>query len=94
MADENQAEPDLPTLEDSLAYIRGNYNELYPIDESRRKTIGNLPERLHDEIHQMAVDRNLRMFEILAGMFDFFKEYESEFSDVLTEQRAQAKGRR
>jgi len=36
----------------------------------------------------------LRMFEILAGMFDFFKEYESEFSDVLTEQRAQAKGRR
>ena len=85
---------ELPTLEDSIAYIRGHFNELYPKTESRRKTVGNLPERLHAEISEMAEGRNLRMFEVVAGLLDFYREYEAEFETDLDKQRAASKTRR
>ena len=87
MASLNTEVVELPTFEDSLAHIRGNYNELFPITESRRKTIGNLPVRLHTAIAKMASDRNLCMFEILAGMVDFYEEYEATYAEQLTAQR-------
>lgn len=85
---------ELPTLEDSLTFIRGNYNELYPIDESRRKTIGNLPARLHDDIKQIAETKNLNLFEVVAGLLDFYTEYELQFEADLSAQRAKTPPRR
>tara|TARA_R110000782_G_scaffold26614_2_gene68043 strand:- start:121 stop:399 length:279 start_codon:yes stop_codon:yes gene_type:complete len=85
---------EFPTIEESLTHIRGHYNELYPVIESRRKTIGNIPERLHAEISEMATARNLRVFEIIAGMWDFYREYEATFEAELVAQRESNKGRR
>lgn len=77
----------LPLIEDSFSFVRGNYNLIYPQDESRRKTIGNIPERLHTEINDMCKSTNLRMFEVIAGLWDFYKEYEAEYEAELTAQR-------
>jgi hypothetical protein len=85
---------DLPTIEDSLTYIRGNYESMYPKADGRRKTIGNIPTRLHGEIMAMAEARNLRMFEIISGMWDFYAEYEATFETELSEQRNTPKSRR
>lgn len=85
---------DLPTIEDSLAYVRGNYNELYPAAAGRRKTIGNIPSRLHADIQKFAEDRNLRMFEIVAGMWDLCQEYEATFGPELEAIRKSVKPRR
>jgi hypothetical protein len=85
---------DLPTIEDSLSYIRGNYNDLFPAADGRRKTIGNIPTRLHGDIMAMAEARNLRMFEIIAGMMDFYNEYEATFETELAGQRNTPKPRR
>tara|TARA_R110000823_G_scaffold308997_1_gene432897 strand:+ start:1533 stop:1817 length:285 start_codon:yes stop_codon:yes gene_type:complete len=84
---------DLPTIEDSLAYVRGNYNDLYPTADGRRKTIGNIPSRLHADIQKFAEDRNLRMFEIVAGMWDLIQEYEVVFAPELAEIRKSVKPR-
>ncbi len=77
----------LPTLEESLSHIRGNYNELFPTADGRRKTLGNIPTGLHTDILALAEERNLRMFEIIAGLMDFYHEYESHFSAELTYKR-------
>ena len=94
MPEQTPDEPNLPTIEDSLAYVRGSYNEIYPVAEGRRKTIGNIPERLHAELNELAREKNLRVFEIIAGMWDFYNEYEATFDPALTAQRAQTKARR
>jgi len=85
---------ELPTLEESLTYIRGNYNELFPTADGRRKTIGNIPTSVHAEIHALAVSRNLRLFEIVAGLLDFYNEYEALFESELAEKRTLPKTRR
>ena len=88
------AQTNFPTLEDSLTYIRGNYNELFPMTESRRKTIGNLPERLHDDIKNIAETKNLTLYEVVAGLMDFHKEYENQFEQELATQRTASSNRR
>ena len=85
---------ELPTIEESLSYIRGNYNELFPAADGRRKTLGNIPTALHAEILAMAESRNLRMFEIIAGLVDFYNEYEALFSHELSEKRTAPLSRR
>jgi hypothetical protein len=42
----------------------------------------------------MATARNLRVFEIIAGMWDFYREYEATFEAELVAQRESNKGRR
>ena len=85
---------EFPTLEESLTYIRGNYNELFPTVDGRRKTIGNIPTSVHAKLSDMAARRNLRMFEIIAGMVDFYTEYEAVFEAELAEKRGATKTRR
>lgn len=85
---------DLPTLDDSITYVRGNYNELFPTAEGRRKTIGNLPTRVHAELCQLADSRNLKLYEVVAGMLDFYNEYEAAFEDELVIKRDANKARR
>ena len=84
----------LPTLEDSVVYVRGNFQTLYPPEQGRRKTIGNLPAGLHQELQEYADARNLKLFEILAGLWDFVAEYERVNETELTTQRAANKLRR
>jgi hypothetical protein len=81
-------------IEDSLVYIRGNYNKLYPKTENRRNIIGNLPNRLHEDIKAFAEARNLRMFEVIAGLWDFLEVYEETYKDELKEQRTTNKNKR
>jgi hypothetical protein len=85
---------DLPTIEDSLSYVRGNWNSLFPTAEGRRKTIGNIPTRLHAELAEIAESRNLRMFEVIAGLVDFYNEYEANFESELATIRTNTKPRR
>lgn len=74
-------------IDDSITYTRGHFNTLFPKNESRRKVFGNIPERLHDEITAEAKRRNIHAFEFIAGLWDFFKQYEEEYKEELTAQR-------
>jgi hypothetical protein len=82
------AAKDIQTIEDSIAYVRTNFNELFPPAEARRKTLGNIPERLHAELQEFAVERNLTMHEMVAVLWDFHTEYEAENEEKLKTQRA------
>jgi hypothetical protein len=84
----------LLTLEDSVVYVKGNFEKLYPSTESRRKTIANLPEGLHGELMKYAETHNLKMFEVIGGLWDFMTQYEDEFSKELKTQRKNDKPRR
>ena len=74
-------------IDDSISHCRGNFAKLYPKTESRRKVFGNIPERLHDEIADEAKRRNVCVYELVSGLWDFFKQYEDENKKELAEQR-------
>lgn len=82
---------DLITLEESVSHVRANFNELYPKDESRNKTIGNLPERLHADLTEYAEEQGLKMYEVIAGLWDFVVEYELDNEKALEKQRAKSR---
>jgi hypothetical protein len=75
-------------LEESIRFIRANFNTIYPPTKSLPKTIGNIPEALMDEFRVLADDHNLKMFELLAGLLDFYSEYEDLYATELAAQRA------
>lgn len=82
---------DLITLEESVNYVRANFNELYPKDESRNRTIGNLPDRLHTDLIEYAEEQGLKMYEVIAGLWDFVEQYEADNEKALKQQRSKAR---
>lgn len=76
------------TLEDSINYTRGHFNNMYPKSESRRKTIGNIPERLHTQLHEYADANSASVYEVIAGLWDFHLHYESINAAKLETHRA------
>ncbi len=74
-------------LEESVEYIRANINKLFPKSESRNKTIGNIPEGLHADLQKYADRNNLKMYELIAGLWDFIGEYEEEHKEALAKYR-------
>ena len=75
------------TLADSVTYVKGNFNEIYPRTEPRNKTLANLPERLHADLLGYAEERNLKMYEVLGGMWDFIQQYEEAYAAELKAHR-------
>ena len=78
-------------IDDSVTYCRGNFAALFPVEEGRRKVLGNLPARLHDQVMKEADKRNVRAYEFLAGLMDFYTQYEAEFKTELAVQRKSLK---
>jgi hypothetical protein len=78
---------DIPTLSDSIQYVRANFNDLYPHNESRRKTLGNIPERLHAKLAAHAAEHRVKLFEVMAALVDFYEQHEAENAKTLTVQR-------
>lgn len=85
---------DILALEDSVTYVRGNFNDIFPVTENRRKTFGNIPARLHAELKAYAKAHGVKTYEVVAGLWDFHKEYEEIYADELKVQRAKTKSRR
>jgi len=76
------------TLEESVAYVRANHKELYAPPPAPRKTIGNVPSELHSELLEHCEANNLKMFELVGGLWDLYLEYEETHKDELKKQRA------
>jgi hypothetical protein len=53
---------------DSIRHTRENP---YPSDEGHRKTIGNIPDRLHAELQKIGIEHNLRLHEVVATLLHF-----------------------
>ena len=84
------ATEDILTLEDSTLYIRGHYHEMFPSTKPRR-TMGHLPVELHKDLFDYAQKHNLKMYEVIAGLWDFYSQYELENETQLKTQRAKNK---
>ena len=82
---------DMLTLEDSVLYVRGHFKELYP--KGDRSTMGHIPVELHTEISEYAITNNLKMHEVISGLWDFNSQYELEFAKDLKEQRNRNKSK-
>lgn len=91
---------DILTLEESISYVRTNMGTLYPIkpikgkksnkrflSKYRGKTMGSIPDGLHKNIFDYAKKHKLTMGEVLAGLWDFYEQYEEIYADELKEQR-------
>ena len=74
-------------LEDSVHYVRTNAASIFPPNESQAKTMGNIPHELHANIQGYAKKYNLKMFEVVAGLWDFYEQYEEIYADELKKQR-------
>lgn len=75
-------------LEDSVHYVRTNAAEIFPPTESQGKTMGNIPHELHAKLQEYAKQYNLKMFEVVAGLWDFYEQYEETYADELKKQRS------
>lgn len=82
------------SIEDCVNFVRINYNTLYPKDQKKKYTFGNIPTGLHEEILSFSEEHSLRVSEAIATLWDFYMEYEKEFASKLEAQRAQPKPRR
>ena len=90
---------DILTLEESVHYVRSNYLELYPKAKvngktARGKSIADIPVSLHLKIQAIAQKHKLQMCEVVAGLWDFYEQYELINAAELKRQRIQNKNRR
>lgn len=84
---------DLLTIEESIQYVRTHRETLYPRSNDRGKTLGDLPVELHGHIQSYAKQHHLKMFEVVAGLWDFYEQYEIIHEDELKTQRADTRRR-
>ncbi len=78
---------DLLTLEESIQYVRINISEIYPPTGHRGKTMGSIPVGLHEKMKNYAHKNRLKMNEVLAGLWDFYEQYEEIYAADLKKQR-------
>ena len=74
-------------LEDSTEYVRRNMGTEYPSTKAENMTISNIPRSLHAELKVYASANKITMYEMIAGLWDFTKEYEAQFAEELAAQR-------
>ena len=79
---------EIMSIDDSLDYIKAKGRDIYPVTKDSRKNIGNLPPKLHEELAAFAAEHQIHIYEGLAALWDFHKEYEHEFEKELKKQRA------
>ena len=78
---------DILTLEECVQHVRLNVGTLYPPTEHRGKTMGCIPIGLHESMKSYAHKNKLKMHELLAGLWDFYEQYEIIHSTELKKQR-------
>jgi hypothetical protein len=74
-------------LEECIQYVRLNVSEIYPPTKHRGKTMGSIPVGLHEKMQKYALKNKLRMNELLAGLWDFYEQYEDIHATELKKQR-------
>ena len=72
---------------DSAAHIKINYREEYPLEAAPRTTFGHVPVRLHDKVKKLAAKHNMQIPMVIATMYDFYEQHETEFAEELKEKR-------
>ena len=85
---------EIMSIDDSVEHILSHGRDDYPVDKLNRKTLGNIPPKLHNEIAAFAEERKILIYEVLAALWDFHKEYEATNEKELTAQRALPVARR
>lgn len=73
---------DLIMIEDSISYV---VTSTRPPKE--RKTIGNIPPDLHDDLAEFAEENNLKMYQVVAALWDFLGQYEEVHETALEKLR-------
>ena len=72
-------------IEDSVSYVQ---KTLKPATKNTRKTVGNMPEELHSELLAFAEENNIKMFQVVGALWDFYCLYEETHEKELKEKRA------